>query len=189
VARPLFLTGLLTLATLSCLHVRSDAYRAISSTNQMASAAVDNFGMVNDHLFRGAQPTEQGFTRLRSLGVDTVLSLTLVATGTEIERQQVERLGMRYVNVPMSATRPPTPEQVQSFFSTIEDRPGQTVFVHCWQGADRTGVMIALFRIAHDRWSADQALEEMRAYRFYPLFHPSLQRFVRAFAEEAHALE
>lgn len=185
-ARGLVVTATLVAAALAGSLAWSEADRASPYAHEKASVAgVANFGRVNTHLFRGAQPTGPGFAALRALGVDTILSLTLVADGTAIEQKQVEELGMRYVNVPMSATRPPTQEQISDFFAALADQPDKTVFVHCWQGADRTGVMIALYRIAHEGWTADQAVDEMRAFRFYAFFHPRLEQFVREFAERA----
>jgi protein tyrosine/serine phosphatase len=59
------------------------------------------------------------------------------------------------------------------------DPAQQPVFVHCQGGRHRTGVMTALYRITHDSWTADQAYEEMKEYRFarFPT-HPKLKDFV-----------
>jgi protein tyrosine/serine phosphatase len=38
------------------------------------------------------------------------------------------------------------------------------VFIHCIHGCDRTGTMIACYRIAHDQWSNKAALAEAKRY-------------------------
>ena len=43
----------------------------------------------------------------------------------------------------------------------------QKVFVHCYFGDDRTGTMVATYRIAMDQWTSDEAYNEMRAYHFH----------------------
>jgi protein-tyrosine phosphatase len=58
---------------------------------------------------------------------------------------------------------------------------GKKVFVHCRRGADRTGVMVALYRITFDHWSADQAVEEMKEFHYASFILWHLARFVRAY--------
>ncbi|QYM78746.1 hypothetical protein K0B96_15800 [Horticoccus luteus] len=38
------------------------------------------------------------------------------------------------------------------------------MFIHCQHGADRTGTIIACYRIRHDGWTADAALAEAKRY-------------------------
>ncbi|MFI5178224.1 MAG: tyrosine-protein phosphatase [Vicinamibacterales bacterium] len=142
---------------------------------------VENFGRLSEHLYRGAQPRVDAYASLRAFGIDTIVRLS---TGDEFiagERERVEALGMRFVSLPWRAADTPTPEQVAAFLTLFRERPAQTVFVHCREGADRTGVMIALYRIAIDHFTADRAVAEMKAFHYRYLFHPHLQEFVEAF--------
>lgn len=77
-----------------------------------------------------------------------------------------------------------THEQVVAFLTLLRDNPDKTIFVHYYRGADRTGVMVALYRITFDHWTTDQAIEEMEAFRYRYLFLPHLQHFVEAFPAE-----
>jgi len=45
----------------------------------------------------------------------------------------------------------------------IESLP-HPVFIHCQHGCDRTGTIIACYRIRHEQWSGKQALQEARHY-------------------------
>jgi len=156
---------------------QNDSHRDEKSTID----GVANFGRMNDRLVRGAQPTLEGFVRLRDLGVGTVVRLSLGDEGGAAERTIVEGLGMRFIGLPWSSVHDPQPEQVLAFLSFVRTHPGERIFVHCKAGADRTGVFVALYRIAIDHWSAAAAIDEMKAFHYRRAFLPHLQTYVEAF--------
>jgi protein tyrosine phosphatase (PTP) superfamily phosphohydrolase (DUF442 family) len=127
---------------------------------------IPNAGKVTDTLFRGAQPRERGYEQLKSLGVSMVIDLRNTGPKSP-ERQRVETLGMRYVSLPTSAYLGPTDHQVATFLQLLRDNPKEKIFVHCYFGDDRTGVMVASYRMAEEHWSADQAYNEMRFFHFH----------------------
>jgi protein-tyrosine phosphatase len=63
----------------------------------------------------------------------------------------------------------------------LRDDPNGKVFVHCRVGADRTGVMVALYRLTFSHWSMAQTLAEMRAFHYHHIWLPHLQRYVESF--------
>lgn len=128
-----------------------------------SAAGIGNFHQVNDHLYRGAQPTDTGFRHLAEIGVKTVLDLRESDSRSAAEERLVHSLGMQYVNVPMSGLTPPTEAQIEKILAVLQDHSYGTVFVHCRRGADRTGAVIAAYRIEHDGWSNVQALQEAKA--------------------------
>ena len=159
-----------------------DAWRNASYPEEkLTLRGVTNFGRVGPRLYRGGQPSEEGLASLRALGVDTVISFTLGKEGTKAEAAHAVRLGMDYVTLPWSTMGVPDPEQVRIFLNYLREHPDRTVFVHCKAGADRTGVMIALSRIALDKWPVQRAIDEMNAFHYHFVFLPHLQRFVEHF--------
>ena len=148
---------------------------------KIALAGVSNVGKINDFLLRGAQPSNQGLAELKKLGVTTVVNLRGWSHEVESERKQAESLGLRYLNIPVSGWSPPTNEQVAQFLALLRSSPGQKIFVHCKYGEDRSGVMMAAFRIAENNWTVEQAIQEMDSFGFHYHWHPSMVSFVRKF--------
>jgi protein tyrosine phosphatase (PTP) superfamily phosphohydrolase (DUF442 family) len=143
---------------------------------------IPNAGRVTDVLYRGAQPREVGFSELKILGITTIVDLRSEDREKIVwERKHAESLGMRFVHIPVDGWSAPTNEQVVLFLSLLHDNPGQKIFVHCHFGEDRTSVFIAAYRIAADKWPAEQAIREMYFFGFNGVWHPSMKSFVRDF--------
>jgi tyrosine-protein phosphatase SIW14 len=148
---------------------------------QLAVPGIANFGRVDPHLYRGAQPEVTAYPALKALGIDTVVRFSTGEIYIEGERRHVEGLGMHFVSLPWRASDDPTTAQVAAFLTLVTRHREATVFVHCREGADRTGVMVAIYRIAIDHWTPARAVTEMKAFHYYYLFHPHLQRYVESF--------
>jgi len=125
-------------------------------------AGLQNFHKVNETLYRGAQPSEEGFTSLAKLGIRTVLDLREFDSRSGAEKRMVEAAGMRYVNIPMQGTNTPSPAVVAKALSVLNEKDAGPVFVHCRRGADRTGTIVACYRISHDGWQPAKALREAK---------------------------
>jgi tyrosine-protein phosphatase SIW14 len=143
---------------------------------------VKNFGRVTDHLYRGAQPSAQGFAELKHLGVGIIVNLRDDRDEQEKEERTVETLGLRYVAIPWNARRLPTDTQMADFLDLLRVNPKTTIFVHCQLGADRTGVMIAAYRIADENWTPRQAIAEMKAFHLH-FWLPHLNRYIEQFPQ------
>jgi protein tyrosine phosphatase (PTP) superfamily phosphohydrolase (DUF442 family) len=143
---------------------------------------IPNTGKLNDFLYRGAQPRKPGFAELKKLGITTIVDLR----GEDRERitwerKQAEALGIRFVNIPVSGWAPPTNAQVAQFLSLFHDDPKEKVFVHCRFGDDRTGVFVASYRMAMEKWTDEQAIKEMYFFGFNGFWHPAMKTFVHEF--------
>lgn len=123
-----------------------------------------NFHRVNDGLYRGAQPRPEGLQRLAALGVKTILNLRAADERSRAEEREAHAAGLRYFNIPMQGLDRPKDDQVERALALINDEANQPIFVHCKRGADRTGTVIAIYRITHDGWSGEEALREAKRY-------------------------
>ncbi|MDR3677961.1 MAG: tyrosine-protein phosphatase [Acidobacteriota bacterium] len=141
---------------------------------------INNFSQVDEHVYRGAQPTTEGFQYLAKIGVETVLDLREGGERATGEELLVTSLGMKYVNVPMTALTPPTKAEITRILVLLEDAKAGAVFVHCMRGADRTGAVIAAYRIDHGHWDNDRALKEAMSFGMGFYQFPR-QKFIRKF--------
>lgn len=143
---------------------------------------VHNAGKINEVLYRGGQPKERGLSELKKLGISTVVDLRGEGPGKIAwERRQTEALGMRFLQIPVSGWSPPTDEQVAEFLSLFRENQQQKIFVHCRFGHDRTGVFVAVYRMAIEKWSPEQAMREMYFFGFNGFWHPAMKSFIKNF--------
>ncbi|MBL8804723.1 MAG: tyrosine-protein phosphatase [Planctomycetes bacterium] len=126
----------------------------------MARAGLDNLHRVSDELWRGSQPTADGFEQLRALGIRTVVCLRYFARSPNPPAP-----GLALVELPMTAWAP-NEADLLAFLRVATDPQHTPVFVHCYHGADRTGLMCAAYRRVVQGWSADEALDELRGGGF-----------------------
>jgi tyrosine-protein phosphatase SIW14 len=139
-----------------------------------------NFGRVTENLYRGGQPTSDGFNALRGMGVGVVINFRDERAEMAEEKREVESLGIKYVAIPWSASDQPSNAEIVEFLDLIRANPKTKIFVHCRRGADRTGVMIAAYRIAVEHKSAAEAVSEMHRFHYDWLFLPHLKRYVES---------
>ena len=125
---------------------------------------VQNFYQVDGHVYRGAQPSDEGFEYLAKIGIKTVLDLREHDERSSAEQHTVTAHGMQYVNVPMTGLTPPTEAQIATILALLESNTPGSVFVHCKRGADRTGAVIAAYRIDHEHWDNFHALKEAMSH-------------------------
>ena len=140
--------GFATFAIIATVFIvtRAQAPTPVTSGTRHAFAqklsleGVPVFAQVTPTLYRGAQPTEEGFRNLAEMGVKIVVD----QRGSRSEREQVTKLGMQYVAIPWHC---PLPEDTvfARFLTLLRGNPGAKVFIHCLSGEDRTGMQIAAY--------------------------------------------
>jgi tyrosine-protein phosphatase SIW14 len=154
------------------------------ATINLSSIRIDNFGQVNPHYYRGAQPKGRDYADLAALGVKTLINLTSEDAAADEERM-AQQAGLSYLQIPMTTHTAPTPEKLAAFLKVVNDPASQPVYVHCVGGRHRTGVMTAVYRMAQDGWTAAQAFQEMKQYKFGADFlHREFKAFVYGYRPE-----
>jgi tyrosine-protein phosphatase SIW14 len=130
-------------------------------------------------VYRGAQPSAVGLQELGALGIKQVVDLREPGAATKFEQQQVEKLGIKYINVPFPELSAPSDEQIRTVLHLLvsEDVP---TFVHCRRGKDRTGTVIACYRMQHAGWDNQRALREARMYGISS-FERGMQHYILHF--------
>jgi tyrosine-protein phosphatase SIW14 len=147
-------------------------------------AGVGNFHKVDDQVYRGAQPTAEGFQNLAKMGIKTVIDLREADQRSLAEKKVVEAAGMKYVNIPLRGMEAPSAVNVAKILGYFAETGSGPVFVHCRRGADRTGTVIACYRITHDHWDNKRALAEARQNGM-SWVERAMQHYVLAFSAPA----
>ncbi|HEY7375648.1 MAG TPA: dual specificity protein phosphatase family protein [Polyangia bacterium] len=129
-------------------------------------------------LYRGGQPSAEGIAWLKSIGVKTVLNLRHYHGDSE--QREVESVGLRYERIALTSRDEPTPEQVARFLAIVRDPALRPVYVHCQHGVDRTGAMMAVYRMEEEGWSNADAYAEMETFGPHFIFR-DLRNFVKTY--------
>jgi len=185
-AKSLALLLALTLTSLACVSASARQRATTTSNHRVAPRAtlkgIPRFGEVTPRLYRGGRPSPEGLKALHHLGVNVVVDLR---GNNKKERRLVHSLGMQYVAIPWHCPFPGDKAFVK-FLKLMRENQDKKVFVHCRLGDDRTGMMVASYRMAEQGWTSAEAAREMRAYGFSPLHHmicPGLASYEEHFPE------
>src|SRR5262245_32264063 len=146
-----------------------------------ASEGIVNFGKVSEVLYRGAQPDEGGIENLSRLGVKTIINLRMADDAWKQEEAKAIAKGILYTNIPFRGMGRPTDDQVKQVLGLIETLPGP-VFIHCQHGCDRTGTVVACYRIKQQKWSNEEAFKEAVRYGI-SRFERGMRKFIMSFGK------
>lgn len=124
-----------------------------------------NFAQVSPALYRGAQPTAEGFRELERMGVRAVVNLRSLHTNREL----IAGTNLRYIRIPCSAWDVDW-ANFRKFLAIVNDPANQPVFVHCQHGSDRTGFLVAGYRLVELEWDCDSAMAELRSFGFHTIW-------------------
>ncbi|MBK7705218.1 MAG: tyrosine-protein phosphatase [Acidobacteria bacterium] len=123
-----------------------------------------NFSEVNETLYRGGQPTAAGVKRLAELGVRTIISFRDTQSSVLREQAQAAAHGINFINMRLSNWFSPTDDEIHRIIDVIRDPTNQPIFIHCKRGADRTGTVIAVYRMLADGWTDRAANREAKKH-------------------------
>jgi protein tyrosine/serine phosphatase len=165
----------------SQISARSQEIQKNHASPDVSKVTIKNFGQMDDRFFRGGQPKENDYSQLAALGIKTVIDLQ--DDPTAYEKRNVEALGMKYVNIPMSDKDYPEMAKVEQFLKLVDDPTTGKFYVHCAGGRHRTGVMGAVYRFNHYNWNYDQVYAEMKKYDYYSRWgHGDMKKFVKDYS-------
>jgi protein tyrosine phosphatase (PTP) superfamily phosphohydrolase (DUF442 family) len=126
-----------------------------------ADVKIARFSAVANGIYRGGQPNEKGFLFLKQQGVKTIINLR----AEDDEGEMLKKLGMQYFHIPIRLIFPwsKVPDAaIVKYFEVVNNPDNHPIFFHCHRGADRTGVLAALYRIANQGWQVERAWSEAR---------------------------
>jgi tyrosine-protein phosphatase SIW14 len=131
---------------------------------------LSNIYQVDSGLYRSEQPERESLQQLAKVGIQEILNLR----GYHSDKEAAENLPFVLHSVEMDAATV-TPEQLITALRVIKQKKG-SLLVHCWHGSDRTGTVIAAYRIIFQNWPKKQAIDEMvnGGYGYHGSVYPNL---------------
>jgi tyrosine-protein phosphatase SIW14 len=149
-----FLIGLFLLA---CGISKSIENRPLNWAQKVQTTSLQNLYKVDDNLFRSEQPTKIGMKELQELGVKTILNVRNLrndkceakSTQLILKRKRINTWTINY-------------DEVVAALKLIKDSP-KPVLIHCKHGSDRTGCVVAAYRISFQNWSKEEAINEFKS--------------------------
>jgi protein tyrosine/serine phosphatase len=153
---------------------------AQSSEHLYGLTGLENVGRVTPDIFRGSQPAKSGYDTLKKMGIRTVINLRTSMS----EKKQVEAAGMRSIEIPLGTFNNGEREKVDRVMALLADPANRPVFVHCRQGRDRTGIVVAAYRMKIQGWPLAAAEAEMDSFEFNDVW-VNLRRFLHRYAATA----
>jgi len=135
---------------------------------------IPNFkAVISPNVFRSGQPyLPSHWQSLKATGIRTVLKLNYPEEGTD---EQAEMYGLHIIPIPMppksigqSIFGAPPVDDAATAVAALCDQGNWPILVHCTHGNDRTGLVVAEFRVVHCGWSVVAARQEMLNDGFHP---------------------
>jgi len=151
--------------------LRDELQRPHSWAVPIKEKGLPNLHKVTKGLYRGAQPSVDGFKSLKKMGVKTVVNLRKMHSNKdEIEEASLTD-SFEYIEIPINTWKL-TDEHVIEFLNVANDPSKRPLFFHCKYGADRTGIIAASYRVIIEGWTKGDALEEMQrgGYGFHEIW-------------------
>lgn len=149
----IMLLGLLT----SPVIAQTATQRPESWAKSVTLEHAENFYQVTEELYRAAQPTAAAMRTYEDYGIRTVINLRSFHS----DEDEIAGTNLVLVELPTHAWKDFSDDYVIEVLQAIR-KAQKPVLLHCQHGADRTGMIIAMYRIVEQGWSREAALDEMR---------------------------
>jgi tyrosine-protein phosphatase SIW14 len=174
--RTVFFAGLLIFCSALLPGAESSRVRPAEWAQPVPGLALGNCYRVSADLYRSEQPAQSDLPVLKNLGIRSVVSLYRFLP----DSRAFERAGFRLFQHRMAAGSV-TEEDLRRVLASIRDAP-KPVLVHCWRGSDRTGAVVAAYRIAFQGWTREQAIDELvnGGYGFHASSYPNIVTLIRS---------
>lgn len=144
----------------------------------------NNYAKIDETVSRSAQPKKEDFAWLKEQGVTDVFNFrTMHVSGVDFdEKTEVERLGMKYHNIP-SITKQPKEENIDMFLKEVDEvkANGGKAHIHCKAGADRTGMYAFIYKAKENLGNTMDNVKEWLAHGHNQKLYPDLEGWTRQF--------
>ena len=138
-----------------------------------------NFHIVDDGIWRSAQPSVESIAVMQKHGLKTIINLRGSEENHLWESRICDSLGIQYFHVPMDGREVPDTADLNNILRIIENKQNQPIMYHCLGGKDRTGIVTAIYRLKNSDVSFEEVHKEMLMYGYNEEEFPQLAEFVK----------
>lgn len=140
------------------------------------NASLDNFYQVAEGIYRSAQPTALDFQQLQALGIGEVLNLREYHSDDD----EAEGTHIRLHRIKVDTGDMDEAQLYQALQIMVKRQ--SPLLVHCWHGSDRTGAVIAAYRVVVQGWSKQAALDELKngGFGYHARIYPNIVRLIES---------
>ena len=139
---------------------------------------------LDDHVTRGSRLSNEDMSNLKAQGYKSVVNLCLE---NDDDTPRAKALGMNSLHIPILDNSAPTEAQAKQFLDFVNNPANQPAYFHCEAGQGRTGVMAAVYRMAVQGWTPDQAIAEAKQKGFAGTMVPDQLAFLQQFGKDLQA--
>lgn len=165
---------LFLLVAFSPLAVADEIARPETWATPVAGDVVKNLYRLDSKVYRSAQPDDEEMAELKALGIREVLNLRQYHS----DNDEAKGTGLILHHVPMNAGEIRDADVIAAL-KIIREAKGPIV-IHCWHGSDRTGTIVAMYRIIFQGWSKQTALKELEegGYGFHAMVYKNIPQYI-----------
>ena len=170
-----------------------DWYELMAKDHGFLRLRWHNLHQIDDEMWRSNQPTPKRIEQAKALGIRTIINLRGPRNdgGWRLEAEACDRLGLNLIDFTARSRAAPDKQMLHDTKALFEAIEGPAL-LHCKSGADRAGLMSALYLLIHKGRPAAEALEQL-AWRYLHVKQAKtglLDAFIKAYMPyEAEGME
>jgi tyrosine-protein phosphatase SIW14 len=166
----------LLLIFLSAVSAGELQARPMEWAQPIIGSSLDNFYKVSEGVYRSEQPDSEDFDSIISIGIGEILSLR--EHHSDNDEAETHKVTLHRIEV---NTGKMNEEQLKEALKIIIDRKSP-ILVHCWHGSDRTGAVIASYRVVVEGWSKEKAIDELQngSFGYHATIYPNIVKLIES---------
>ncbi len=154
------------------------SWAGVIEARTVVTHGLPNFHKVSDKVYRGGRAEEGGIEYLKDSGFKTIINLENVDEFVDAEAGELKGTGIKQLKFPMEYRVEPDEAAINEILSVLQDPANFPIYLHCKHGKDRTGLVMALYRVEVQGWTPKRAYQEMYDLGFAKFWH-KLDKYFR----------